>query len=136
MWIILNPKKAYRFTTKGINLYKGAPTAFVKSDTDPETMTTINRAIADGRIIRVQGNAMDGMVIPKQVKIGNVDTEDTDTVVRTRHVRDENGNITSTVIVMPDADGNVEEKPVKQRGVIITGITESDRDEDEDDGED
>jgi len=131
MWIILNPKKAHRFTTKGINLYKGAPTAFVKPDTDPETMTAINRALAGGMIIRVQGNDMDGMVIPKQAKIGNVDTEETDTVVRTRHVRDDNGKILSTVIVMPDEDGNVEDKPARQSGVIITGIVDEPLDEED-----
>jgi hypothetical protein len=136
MWIVLNPKKAHRFTTKGINLHKGAPTAFVKPDTDPETMGAINRAIGDGRILRIQGNEMQGMVIPKQAKIGSVDTEDTDTVVRTQYVRDEQGNILSTVIVMPDEDGNVKNAEPKQGGVILTGISETDRDEDEDGGED
>jgi hypothetical protein len=136
MWIILNPKKAHRFTTKGINLHKGAPTAFVKPDTEPEIMLAINRAIGDGRVLRIQGNEMTGMVIPKQAKIGSVDTEDTDTVVRTQSVRDENGKIVSTVIVMPDEDGNVKNAEPKQAGVILTGISETERDTDEDGEED
>lgn len=136
MWIILNPKKAHRFTTKGINLHKSAPTAFVDPSIGPEVMATISRAIADGKLIRVTGNKMDGMVIPKQAKITNIDTEDTDNKVHTRYIRDDNGRVLSTVIVMPDADGNVTDAPVKQTGIIMTGITHSDRDEDEDDGED
>ena len=133
MWIILNPKNAHRFTTLGINLHKGAPTAFVKPDTDPETMQAITRAIGEGRILRIQGNEMQGMIIPNQAKIGTVDTEETSAIVRTKAIRDESGKIISTVIVMPDADGNAVDSAPKQ--VIITGISQTERDEDEDGGE-
>lgn len=138
MWIILNPQKAHRFTTKGINLHNSAPTAFIDPSTSPEIMQTINRAISDGKIIRVTGNKMDGMVIPKQAKMTTIDTEDTKNKVHTRYIRDDNGRILSTVIVMPDVDGNFKDTPDKDKrsGVILTGITNSDRDEDEDDGED
>jgi len=136
MWIVLNPKKAHRFTSKGINLHKGAPTAFVKPDTDQETMMAITRAIGEGKVLRIQGNEIQGMVIPNQAKIGGVDTEDTKAVVRTQHVRDENGKILSTVIVMPDEDGNVKNAKPKQAGVILTGISQTDRDTDEDNEED
>jgi len=136
MWVILNPKKAHRFTTKGINLHKSAPTAFIDPGTSNEVMLTINRAINDGKLIRIQGNKMTGMVIPKQAKISNVDNEDTDAKVHTQHVRNDNGKILSTVIVMPDKDGNAVEGEARQSGVILTGITQSDRDEDEDNEED
>lgn len=136
MWIILNPKKAHRFTTKGINLHRGAPTAFVDPSIGAETMTAITRAIADDKIIRVVGNKMDGLVIPKQATISTIDTEDTEAQAHTRYIRDEQGRVLSTVIVMPDEDGNVKEGTVKQTGIILTGVTQSDRDEDEGDGED
>ena len=132
MWIILNPQKAHRFTTKGINLHKSAPTAFVGPDTDQETIATITRAISDGRIIRVSGNESKGMIIPKQAKISGVDTEDTGAVIHTKYIRDENGKIISTVIVMPDEDGNVKNAEPKQAGVIMTGISQGPRDEDKD----
>jgi hypothetical protein len=137
MWIILNPQKAHRFTTKGINLHRSAPTAFIDPNTSGEVMMTINRAIADGKLIRVQGNKMDGMVIPKQAKISTIDTEDIETKAHTKYIRDEQGRILSTVIVMPDADGNAVEGEVEEpKGIILTGVIQSDRDEDEDDGED
>jgi len=135
MWIILNPKKAHRFTTKGINLHRSAPTAFVDPNIGAETMAAITRAIADGQLIRVAGNKMDGLVIPKQAKISTVDTEDTETQAHIKHIRDEEGRVLSTVIVMPDEDGNAVEGEAKQTGVIMTGITQSDRDEDEDEEE-
>ena len=134
MWLILNPKKGHRFTTKGINLHKSAPTAFVDPGTDGETMTAINQAITDGRIIRVAGNKMDEMSIPQQAKMSSINTEDIKTKARIEHVKDTNGKILSTIIVMPDEDGNVIDAPIKEQGVILTGITETDRDED--DGED
>ena len=136
MWIILNPKKASRFTTKGINLHRSAPTAFVDPGIGLEVMTAINRAISDGRLIRVQGNTIDGMTIPQQAQIGSIDTEDTETVASTQCVRDEQGKITANVLVMPDRDGNVSDEPPKQRGIIITDIIDTPLDEDEDDGED
>lgn len=131
MWIILNPKKAHRFTTKGINLHKSAPTAFVGPDTSKEAMMTINRAISDGRIIRISGDESKGMIIPKQAKISGVGTEDTDATVHTKYVRDENGKVLSTIIVMPDEDGNVREEEPKQTVPFMTGIREEPRDEDE-----
>ena len=135
MWIILNPKKAHRFTTKGINLHKSAPTAFIDPGVGAETMAAINRAIADGKIIRVSGNKMDGLVIPKQAKISTVDTEDVETQAYTKHIRDEEGRVLSTVIVMPDEEGKAVEGEVEQKGVIMTGISYSERDTDEDEEE-
>lgn len=135
MWIVLNPKKAHRFTTKGINLHKSAPTAFIDPGVGAETMAAINRAIADGKIIRVSGNKMDGLVIPKQAKISTVDTEDVETQAYTKHIRDEEGRVLSTVIVMPDEEGKAVEGEVEQKGVIMTGISYSERDTDEDEEE-
>ncbi len=132
MWIVLNPQKAHRFTTQGINLYKGSPTAFIGPDTPGDVMVTINRAIAEGRVIRMQGNEMKGMVIPNQARISQVDDNDTSTVVRTQYIRDDNGKIISTVIVMPDKEGNAELVEVKPKsGAIITGITETPLDDEE-----
>lgn len=136
MWIILNPKKTNRFTAKGINMYKSSPTAFVGPDTDNETMTVINRALISGDIIRVADNEMSNISIPSQAEIGSIDTEDTDTKAHSRYIKNKDGKILSTVIVMPDEDGNAEEKPLKNAGVILTGIYEEERDEDEVSGED
>ena len=97
MWIILNPQKAHRFTTKGINLHKSAPTAFVGPDTGQEVMAIITRAISDGRLIRMSGNESKGMIIPKQAKISGVGTEDTGAVVHTKYVRDEDGKILTSI---------------------------------------
>lgn len=132
MWIVLNPTKAHRFTTKGINLHKGAPTAFVPPELENEYRAIIERAIVDGRLIRVTGNTLKGMIIPNQAKIEDISHEDTDMTVGVKYETNEDG-VRVTTITMPDRDGEISksEKP-KQGGVIITPISWSERDEDED----
>ena len=131
MWIVLNPKKAHRFTTKGINLHKGAPTAFVDPGLDQEFVHAIERAIADGRVIRISGDQIDGFTINNQAKIQTINEEDTDLKGSVKSGLDEDG-IRINTITMPDCDGSVSEKPVK-RGVIITGIYDEPLEDEEED---
>ena len=134
MWIVLNPKKAHRFTTKGINLCKTTPTAFVDPSLDAEVKAVISKAINDGRVIAVQGDDLDGVGIHNQAKIETVSEEDTGKLAGVKSGLDEDGNRVN-VIVMPGLDGKAASK-VQKRGVIITDIEELPRDEDEDQGED
>lgn len=129
MWIVLNPKKGTRFTTKGINLHKAAPTAFVDPGLEKEFMNHIDAAVAAGTVIRIDEQSK-GMAVPKQAKISDVDDEDTDAVIKYKSGW-LNGELV-TIIGMPDKDGNFKEAEKKESGAIITGITESPRDEEED----
>jgi len=122
MWIVLNPKKARRFTTQGINLYKGAPTAFIQPDTSMEVMAAINRAIVEGRIYSVEGNEMDGLTIPDQAQITNINMTEVDSSGSTTVIRNDEGKIIGTVLTMPDEDGNVNKKKTHQQNIILTGI--------------
>lgn len=133
MWIVLNPRKAHRFTTKGINLHKSAPTAFVDPDTSSEVLAHIERAIAEGKILKIEGNSMKGMIIPKQAKIEDLTHEDTEKTVSTKCEKNEDGVLVTTITMSGGEDDETEEKPApKQGGVIITPISWSERDEDED----
>ena len=134
MWIILNPKKAHRFTTQGINLCKTTPTAFVDPSLSSEVKAVIAKAISDGRVISIQGDDLAGLGIHNQAKIESVNEEDTDKLAGVRSGLDEDGNRVN-VIVMPGRDGKSVSK-VQKRGVIITDIEELPRDEDEDQEED
>ena len=132
MWIILNPAKAHRFTTKGINLHKNAPTALVPPDLELEFMTCIKTAISDGTLIRVDSNSLDGLSIAKQASLGTI----TDDEVKNKSAQltwdqNEEGQWVST-LSMPDADGEASPDPTKPRqSIIMTGITELPLDEDD-----
>ena len=132
MWIVLNPKKAHRFTTKGINLHKGAPTAFVDPGLDQEFVHAIERAIADGRVIRISGDQIDGFTINNQAKIQTINEEDTDLKGSVKSGLDDDGTRVN-IITMPDRDGHVKnDEPVK-RGIILTDIRDEPLEDEEED---
>ena len=124
MWIVINPSKAHRFTTEGINLDKKNPTAYVNPNFKPEVMMRINTALAEGKILRIDGK--ESFKIQDQAELSLVGrTENDDKKIRAEVERDPDTNrITSTTITMPDTKGNVT-KTKMGPAIIMTGITET-----------
>ena len=61
MWVILNPEKAHRFVTKGINLHKKSPTAIIDPGLPYEFRQKVNTAIADGTLIEIKDNSFENI---------------------------------------------------------------------------
>jgi hypothetical protein len=129
MWICINPQKTNRFITKGINLYKGAPTAFIGPETSEEVMSAIYSAINDGRVIRMQGNEIKGLSIKNQATIEEVSDDETELVIRSKSKIIEGQR--TTIISMPDRDGNIDKKRKNKSSIILTGIQDMPLEEDE-----
>lgn len=120
MWIALNPEKAHRFTTKGINLSKAKPAAYVPPELEPQFLMRINTALAAGEIIRIDGKG--SFKIEGQAEVSEATrTENDDYKIRTESVKDPDTNrITATIIKMPDEDGNTDREAGPT--IIMTGI--------------
>lgn len=74
MWIVLNPLKAHRFTTKGINLHANSPFAFVPPDLEPEFKNVIDKAIEEQILFVTEKKEFEAM-IPKQGQIGIIESD-------------------------------------------------------------
>ena len=59
MYIALNPAKATRFTTKGINLTPSFPVAHVDQHLEREFVEAIEKGLADGRLIKTEDDNPD-----------------------------------------------------------------------------
>lgn len=130
MWIAINLEKIKRFTTKGINLSAANPVSWVDPNLEPQFMSRIRTALIKEEIIQVHDDQLQGLSIPKQGKVGNIeesDVEQAGAIDREYEIDESTGRrrVSSYVITMPDEDGNINKS--ESKGLILTGI-ESDHD--------
>lgn len=81
MYIALDPRKAFQFTTKGVRLTPGNPVAHIPDGSDDDVLATVNKAIQDGIIYRVPDDEAIGIFIPGIGKTEGVSEEETKSVV-------------------------------------------------------
>lgn len=126
MWIAINPAKAHRFTTKGINLSKSNPSAFVPPDLESEFMAKIRNALRTGEIIEIESNSEQIATIPKQAAVTKVDeSEIDDKVIRVEGTVDEETGKKTITLTMPDKDGKVHESKEGGPAIILTDIVDT-----------
>lgn len=136
-YFCLNPKKARKFTTKGINLTLMKPVGAVPPDLDEEFMARIRDAVKKGEIFEIPATQVKGLKIQGQATVEEAEDSEERVAGSFKAEVDEKMDadgvlkrkVTGYTITMPDEEGKVKtDEEGKPQGIILTGI-ESEHDE-------